>query len=742
MNLFRAAIVAVSVLLLTACTDEESSGLVEREDPSIHDTDVFTQAKSAKEYLNPDLEYGEMTDPRDGQVYKTIKIGNLVWMAENLNFSDSAQLPNIAGNNWCYDGKDSYCKVGGRLYSWTAAMNISPEYLTTEVYSSYIRMDEEIPRIKRGVCPDGWSIPTRDEFWSLRAVFPNEDDVSNILKSVEGWRGNGAGENTSGFTALPVGMCSRDDCFNAGFETYFWTATEYSRQDANAMKITYDASNMSFFNQDKRLALSVRCVLDTAYIRIAEGDSIDKARALEKAGNLYDPAKVVKGSFVDKRDNREYSTVKIADQNWMAENLDYKAGDSVSACYAHKDSLCTIYGRLYTYAYARDSACPAGWHLPTRAEYRALVERIGDDDPYYAAGLVLKSAEYWTPYQYGDYYRHSSNGLDLYGFRALPGGLGEIGAEVDSFFDIGSEANFWVYEDELNISNIEFSDVFNLEGKDMSIGFDWHSNTLASVRCLQGEKANFFYCPEDTTEYKKATFFGVDSSQTQDGYMKDLRDGKYYKIVTIGKQTWMAENLNGEYGTFNIHEGCYLDADNYCDSLGVFYAWHDAMDLDGKYTPAEDYYCRHNEVRRGACPVGWHMPSEADWLELIETVGGPVSANIMLKSKTGWKKENGLDTYGFNVYASGLTPKEKFATQKGEKAFFWVRDDKSRSSGRAVVFSGEEGAGVAIIDTVKSEWMPVRCIKDVALLSEAVELQEPVTSVSSYADSLQSLKDE
>lgn len=736
MNLFSAAFVAVLVLFFAACSDEESVGPVEREDPSVHDLDVFTQAKSAKEYMNPSLKYGEMTDPRDGQVYKTIKIGNLVWMAENLNFSDSVLLPNIAGNNLCYDGKKSYCNVGGRLYSWSAAMNVSPEYLTTNTYSSYSARERELHKIKRGICPEGWSIPTSEEFWSLRAEYPTEDAVANVLKSVEGWRGNGAGWNTSGFTALPVGICAKSGCINAGFEAYFWTASESSSYDAEAMKISYEAADVEFFLQDKRRALSVRCVLDTAYVKTAEYDSIERVEALEKVKNLYDPAKVVKGSFVDKRDKREYSTVKIGDQNWMAENLDYKASDSVSACYAHEDSLCTIYGRLYTYTYARDSACPAGWHLPTWAEYNALIERIGEDDPYDVAGLVLKSEDYWVPYQSGDYYNHDASGVDLLGFRALPGGLGELGSKVDSFFNLGSKANFWVYE-----GDSAFSAVFKLEDKAMSAGFSWEgSSALASVRCLQGELANFFYCPEDESEYKKPTFIGVDSTQIQDGYMKDLRDGKYYKIVTIGKQTWMAENLNGDYGNYYIHEGCYLEAENTCDSLGVFYTWSEAMDVDGRYTPAEDYYCRHNEVRRGACPLGWHVPSEADWLELIETVGDPLSASVMLKSKRGWTNENGLDSYGFNVYASGLTPGDKFATHKGEQAFFWARDDKSKGTGRAIVFSGDDYAVVEVIDAEKSARMPVRCIKDSPLLSEAVEIQEPPVSLLTGCKSAKSDK--
>ena len=86
-------------------------------------------------YLNPEITYGTMTDSRDNKVYKTVKIGNQVWMAENLNYSDSSTTPSLKGNSWCYDDKAGYCIVAGRLYTWAAAMS--------------------------EICPNGWHLPTK-----------------------------------------------------------------------------------------------------------------------------------------------------------------------------------------------------------------------------------------------------------------------------------------------------------------------------------------------------------------------------------------------------------------------------------------------------------------------------------------------------------------------------------------------------------------------------------------------------
>ena len=135
---------------------------------------------------------------------------------------------------------------------------------------------------------------------------------------------------------------------------------------------------------------------------------------------------------------------------------------------------------------------------------------------------------------------------------------------------------------------------------------------------------------------------------------QDSRDGKTYKKVTIGSQTWMAENLN--YNR-TLTGYCYDNKESNCQKYGRLYHWDNAS---------------------VACPSGWRLPSINDWIILINTIGDSSTAGDVLKSKNGWDRDyNGSDKYGFSVLPVGFfSPSDKSSYLfEGSESRFWTSTD-------------------------------------------------------------------
>ena len=185
------------------------------------------------------------TDPRDGHSYDVVKIGNLSWMAENLNYATEMSV--------CPDGDSRNCKRLGRLYSWAEA---------------------------KTVCPEGWRLPTSADFAQILAqsLDGNPGAVSNEagakLKSRDGWFKKGNGTDEFGFNALPAGyrgaISKSDDGTISGGKfdgiggyAYFWSATEDPENpESNAyyLFLAFNSKSASVNSFSKNDLRSVRCV--------------------------------------------------------------------------------------------------------------------------------------------------------------------------------------------------------------------------------------------------------------------------------------------------------------------------------------------------------------------------------------------------------------------------------------------------------------------------------------------------
>ena len=170
----------------------------------------------------------------------------------------------------------------------------------------------------------------------------------------------------------------------------------------------------------------------------------------------------------------------------------------------------------------------------------------------------------------------------------------------------------------------------------------------------------------------------------------DSRDGKTYKKVVIGTQTWMAENLNyavegskcyGEGGSAYVYNETTDDWDfktlsasevqANCAQYGRLYNWATAMDIAASYNITN--WNGSDVKHQGACPVGWHIPSDAEWTTLTDYVGS--NAGTKLKSSMGWESEKGVpvgtNEYGFSALPGGSGDSGDKFRYAGADGYWW-----------------------------------------------------------------------
>ena len=214
--------------------------------------------------FNPDIDYGSMTDKRDGKVYRTVKIGKQTWMAENLNYADSIKTPSLLERNWCYNDEAKNCDVAGRLYTWAAAIDSVELYDAGDGVDCGYGKSCELPEKVQGICPNGWHLPTEDEWFTLLDEVGGLNNAGEVLKSSMGWYDDSNGTDSVGFSVLPVGykygeVSAQYD--GEGEGTSFWTATEVDSYRTNSMSFFYNIYILYYFDR-KDFGFSVRCLKD------------------------------------------------------------------------------------------------------------------------------------------------------------------------------------------------------------------------------------------------------------------------------------------------------------------------------------------------------------------------------------------------------------------------------------------------------------------------------------------------
>ena len=224
------------------------------------------QSSSSKD---PELAEESFTDTRDGKKYKTVTIGDQVWMAENLNYAYTG-IPykndsyTSDSTSWCYGNDPAYCAKYGRLYTWAAAMDSEGKWSTNGKGCGYNKTCSPTYPV-RGVCPEGWHLPSQAEWNALFTAVGGGATAGAKLKSQTGWTAFDGitNEDAFGFSALPAGFRYYDGLYSReGYHAIFWSSTEDGSNYAYHVSLTYRNDNADLSSYYKSYGFSVRCLKD------------------------------------------------------------------------------------------------------------------------------------------------------------------------------------------------------------------------------------------------------------------------------------------------------------------------------------------------------------------------------------------------------------------------------------------------------------------------------------------------
>jgi len=365
-----------------------------------------------------------------GRDYPYVQIGNYLWLAENLD--------------WKWNGLN----IGSSSSS------------TTDLYANYFNNEEDIygwNGLKRGllynypcaaylnsnanILPSGWRVPLKGDIEKLLDTVGGSNIAGLKLKSQTGWLSyggkDGNGTDDYGFDFKPTGFCRTDGSFNEfGWDGYFWSTTENDTLSSASVFDIYDSTRITEY--DKKLKFAIRLVKDApGYVTIG---------------------------------GRQYKTVTIGNQEWLAENLDYKfsyngstlpigsSGNPITPAAWYYDNNETSYGidgtykcgllyNWYAAKYLEDNKAtllPNGWHVPTSNDWNTLLTEVGDIS---TAGTKLKALNNSV----NGSWPTGWNGTDDYGFNGIPSG-----DRYDSiYYDINSSCTYWTStEYDANMMNL------------------------------------------------------------------------------------------------------------------------------------------------------------------------------------------------------------------------------------------------------------------------------------------------
>ena len=709
----------------------------------------------------------------DGNTYGTVQLGEQCWMRSNLratHYADGTAVPagltNFSKTEPYYydfsglgsDGTSQFFPLSkrGYLYNWPAAMHGAASSNTN-------------PSQVQGICPDGWHVPSNEEWTQLENyvksqnqyscctdVFGNNSCFAKALTSTLGWKYcngssncypgyNPSANNATGFNAMPVGIYANNGYQSATEVTWFLSSTENDSASIHFCMLWYDGTYLGRFIEPKDKGYSVRCLKNTAAsggdtpcIGTHNVETESSCEAYTWHGQTYSESGTYTYAYTNNDGCASVDTLKLTinlpvastnlataceSYSWNGQTYT-ESGDYTQTLTAANgcDSVVTLHLTIYQPVVTTSSAtaCESySWNGTTytqSGDYTQTLTAANGCDSVVTLYLTIYQpvattcsataceSYIWNGQTYtlsGDYTQTftAANGCDsmvtLHLTIYQPVATTSSATACESYTwheQTYTQSGDYTYNytneygcpctETLNLTiNHGSHNVFTetAEGS-----YTWHEQTYTESGTYTYTYTNASGCASVDTLHLTVTSNPPTpptppSDTIADGYpcpnahtVTD-HEGNVYNTVQIGNQCWTKENMrcttSPSTGTtilevypngtsYTGKKAYYVNGNSYnTPSYGLLYNWNAAVDtFNTAYGETSTNSNSSNAVsvaftshRRGICPQGWHVPSDAEWTQLINYVS---SKSRYQCGSTGGSIAKALaDTTGWNIYS-------------------------------------------------------------------------------------------
>ena len=661
--------------------------------------DADTVLGDIKTFISPmtfDCGYATVQDV-DNNTYNTVKIGSQCWLKENLKTTNGL----TKGTHYFYPANDTAnVKDYGLLYTWNTANQ------NTSSTSSSVQ----------GICPPGWRMPSDSDVYTLtKYVFDNyrcedcsssqwverADCVAPALASKYGWNtftkacaiGNNLSQNdTTGFSAVPAGICTNGNYTNFKLSAFFWTSASRSNS-GYFFRMHADHSDVWVEADTKSRGCSVRCLYDI------DTRAIDLSVVTDIVTDKLDRSALLHGNV---NGARASSPVTAGFKYGTSQN-------TLNATVTKSEPITT----------AESYSCQVVRLNPTTTYYYKAFAVSGTDTVWGEVKSFVAEASMSVTTDSADNITHNS--AILHGTVTFT----DSSLSAQAGFVYGTDPDALNLSQSVNISQVGAYDVRILQ-LTPDTPYYYKAFLVMDDDTIWGNQ---------TKEFTTAFFYYFKPCVSDPTVTDDM--GNVYPTVQIGTQCWMAQNMRTTQSV-SPEDRKYPNNDSLnVDKYGYLYSWEAATNNNtNSVNPAQ-----------GICPTGWQIPYEKDldtlttYLKRHSEFWCDNTSDFIAKSlasQEGWtenqfqccvgfdqKHKNGAT--GFNAYPDGGWNNSEEFSYFGKNSRFWLYNENNVTDKKTFRLSYQsKEVTTSILSRNYTFYFPVRCVR----IERAEELPVPSANMS------------